>query len=201
MRAFRKDGGAYVARVDSTERAVLIELVDDVVALLSAHAGAPEPLAHAEDPLQALRMAVEDKPTPQDPALRRLLPDASVDPDVNAEFRRLTEDDLRASKTDSLLRLRAVLQGAQPDVVVLPSEAGRVAAALTDVRLVTSERLGVRNDSDADRLYRLVGSDPLGDHHPEEMRRRFLATVYLVLGMLQESLVDLMLTDLGTPAS
>ncbi|MBO1751694.1 DUF2017 family protein [Actinotalea sp. BY-33] len=201
MQGFRREGDAYVARLDAAERAVLLDVVDDVVSLLAE--GGPSSVARgraaASHPLDALRMEAEDVQTPTDPALRRLLPDASVDPEVTAEFRRLTEADLRTAKTDHLLRLRAALMAASLDVVVVPSEAPRIAAALTDVRLVVSERLEVRTDADADALYHLIGSDPEPSDVADpraQVARRFLATVYVVLSLLQESLVELMLEAL-----
>jgi hypothetical protein len=114
--------------------------------------------------------------------------------------------DLRRSKSDQLLRLRACIDAAGPELVVVPSEAPRVAAALTDVRLVTSERLGLRSDEEADALYRLVlgeeDDEPADGVHGEgldderEQAHRLLATVYVMLSMLQESLVGLMLAGL-----
>ncbi len=81
-------------------------------------------------------------------------------------------------------------------MVVAAPDARAVAAALTDVRLVLGERLGLRDDSDAERLYALAvagGSDVADD---EEATARFLAAVYVVLSELQESLVERLLEDL-----
>src|SRR5690606_21563571 len=104
-------------RLDLTERQVLADAVSDVIDLLGGadddgddHDGraADAPGAH---PLDRLRLGGEPLDAPQDPALLRLLPDAYRDaPDGAAEFRRLTEADLRASKTEHLRLLRAALQ-------------------------------------------------------------------------------------------
>ncbi|WP_225753988.1 DUF2017 family protein [Actinotalea sp. Marseille-Q4924] len=208
MRTFVPEGAAYVARLEAPERAVLLDVVDDVLGLVGARAAQrTRPGAGADDPLAAVQMTTAPLPPPTDPALLRLLPPASADAEVAAEFRRLTELDLRRSKSDQLLRLRACIDAAGPDLVVVPSEAPRVAAALTDVRLVTSERLGLRSDEEADALYRLVlgeqdGGDHEGSAHGEavdderEQAHRLLATVYVMLSMLQESLVGLMLGGL-----
>ena len=212
MRAFHAVGQVYVAHLEAVERSVLLDAVDEVLSLL---VGANHAEDRAEDragdgvtdassddaelePLDVLSRAAQPQPAPTDPALRRLLPDASrEDPQVAAEFRRLTDADLRGTKTDQLRRLRAVVADATPDLVVVPSEAARVAAALTDLRLVTAERLGVRTDEDAGGLYDLVlEGDPSDEESPAEAARRFLATVHVVLSMLQESLVDLMLARL-----
>lgn len=206
MRTFRREAGAYVAAVDPTERAVLLDVVDEVVALVAADETPP--------PTDPLAVVIETRPVPppQDPALRRLLPDASRDdPEVAAEYRRLTEAELRTTKSENLRRLRAALSDAEPDLVVVPSEAAGVAAALTDVRIVVSERLGIRTDEDADAVYALVTgaqADPRPADGEAAARyglgdpaRRFLATVYVVLNLLQESLVTLMLEELGDGAA
>lgn len=204
MRTFVPEGAAYVARLEAPERAVLLDVVDDVLGLVGARA-AQRTRGREEDPLGAVQMATVPLPEPTDPALLRLLPSASPDADVAAEFRRLTEVDLRRAKSDQLLRLRACVDAAGPDLVVVPSEAARIAAALTDVRLVTSERLGVRDDRDADALYRLVLEGTTDDEHPahgddvdegREQAHRLLATVYVMLSLLQDSLVGLMLAGL-----
>lgn len=195
-------GGAFVAQVDATERDVLLHVVDQVVDLLGgadAAEGAP------------FRLGAAAIAPPEDPALRRLLPDGSkADADVAAEFRRLTEVDLRATKVTNLLRLRVAFDEARPLLVLGPDAAPGVAAALTDVRLVIADRLGLRTDADAEALdamllAALAGSDDdEPDHEPDDEPDDepdrpdavFLASVYQVLGMLQESLVDLMLEAL-----
>ena len=200
MWAFERedDRPAYVARLSAAERAVLLDAVDDVVELLGgldAAAGQARATGH---PLDAVRLEIGPVTAPVDSALLRLLPDASQDPAVTAEFRRLTEGDLRATKVANLLRLRAVVDGARPEAVVLVSEGPGVAAALTDLRLVVAERLELTTDEDADAVMGLAVDDEVLDPADQDaVARRFLATVYVVLSMLQESLVELMLDGLG----
>ena len=200
-----------VAHLDAPERAVLLDVVDGVIDLLGgglraavrpgeeppgppASEPGPEP-GLADDPFARLQISTEPLTPPTDPALRRLLPDASSDPVVAAELRRLTEGDLRHTKVERLRTLRATLHQAQPDVVVVPSEAVAVAGALTDVRLVLAERLELADDADADVVYDLaVASGPVTDE--AEATRRFVAAVYTVLTELQESLLQLMVADL-----
>lgn len=185
--SFRAVDGGWVVAVDPSERAVLLDVVDQVVELLGGE-DVVEPRADAE-PLDTVRLDLDPVPVPDDPAVRRLLPDASPDPQVAAEFRRLVDQDLRATKVGHLMRLRAALADARQEVVVVPSEARMIAAALTDLRLVLAERLGLRSDEDADEVHRLAlqhGDSP----------REWLAAVYTVLTVLQESLVELMLADL-----
>lgn len=194
MRAFKERRGAFVARIGRGEREVLASLVADVAELLGdVRLDELEPAEVA-----ALVAAADGTPrlratpvvAPDDPAVRRLLPDASRDDaEISAEFRRLTEDDLRASKLGRLARLWSELTDPEADDVLrVPADrAAEVAATLTDVRLVVAERLDVRTDEDAERLYEeaaRAGADPA---------RHYLVSVYAALTWLQESLVTLML--------
>lgn len=189
-----QEGPAYVAGLDAAGRAVLLDVVDDVLQLLDgdgARAG-----QGPDHPLDRVRLSTSPVSPPVDPALRRLLPDASRDEALAAELRRLTEPDVRDAKLTNLARLRAAVQDARPNVVVLPSEAAQVAAALTDLRLVVSERLGVRTDADAEAVYRLAAEDLVDEDDAPAADRRFLAAVYAVLTLMQESLVGLLLEEL-----
>ncbi|WP_087471616.1 DUF2017 family protein [Cellulosimicrobium cellulans] len=149
------------------------------------------------------RGSVSDATPPPDPAVRRLLPDASDDVEVAAEFRRFTQDDLAARKVGRLVRLARLLVDAEPAEVapfaVARDDAEDVAGALTDVRLVLAERLGLRTDEQVEGLYDEL--DREGDDGPDDGEvggapRRFLVSVFLLTGLLQESLVDGMLADL-----
>lgn len=189
-----QEGPAYVAGLDAAGRAVLLDVVDDVLRLLGgdgARAG-----QGPDHPLDRVRLNTAPVEPPVDPALRRLLPDASPDEALAAELRRLTEPEVRDAKVSNLARLRAAVQDARPNVVVLPSEAAQVAAALTDLRLVVSERLGVRTDADAEAVYRLAAEDLVDEDDAPAADRRFLAAVYAVLTLMQESLVGLLLEEL-----
>jgi hypothetical protein len=158
---------------------------------------------------------------PADPAVRRLLPDASDDPEVAHEFRRLTDEDLRQRKVDRLLLFAELLLEASPSsdedeqlpMVVARDDGPEVAAALGDVRQVIGSRLGLRTDADTDALYRSVsatweddvpededGDDPAGPaagrgHAGEALSgpELFLGSVFLLAGYLQESLTDCLL--------
>nr|WP_205693378.1 DUF2017 family protein [Cellulomonas sp. IC4_254] len=104
-----------VAEVDPGEREVLATVVADVAELLGGgrfedrarETGSARPAADGGAPHDAASLAVrlrlDPLPAPDDPAVHRLLPDASRDDaEVAAEFRRLTEDDLRQQKIDRL---------------------------------------------------------------------------------------------------
>jgi hypothetical protein len=190
MRAFRERRGVFVARIDAAERDVLASLVADVAQLLSGvridELTDEERAALAQPAPPMLR--AEHADAPDDPAVLRLLPDASRDePAVAAEFRRLTQDDLRARKLGRLVRLWEDLTGDVDELRVPPAQADDVAGALTDVRLVIAQRLGVTTDEDADGLY-----DELGGPGTDA-GRHYLVSVYTALTWLQESLVTLML--------
>lgn len=200
----------YAARLDTDERDVIAALVADVAELLGAgrlEARDPEVVAAGDG---SPRMRIEPLPPPSDPAVRRLLPDASRDdPQVAEEFRRLTEDDLRAGKIDRLTRLWDALttptEGWRADAfVVAPADAQDVAAAITDLRLVLAERLGIRTDEQAERLYDALLDSPQAEIEEageilDPAARRYLVAVYGALSWLQESLVDLLLHDLRAP--
>lgn len=218
MRAwvFEQSSAGWVATMGTEERAALLDVVDDVVELLSggaesadaAGAGDAGPVDagadHAVDAgaLPTLRIGDGPVAAPSDPALRRLLPDGSrSEPDVAAEYRRLTEGDLRATKVGNLARLRVALAAEDEAVVVAPADGPAVAAALTDLRLVVSARLGIRTEADAEAMYRLaLEGTPLDMADDDAVARRFLAIVAALLGALLESLVELMLDGLPEDA-
>lgn len=236
MRGFRRVDGRYVAGLDGSEREVIATVVADVAELLGAgrfgvdsaddDADVAQDRAQASDaaaqsqPLLGLRMSAAALPAPIDPAVHRLLPDASdEDPELAAEFRRLTEGDLRSLKVDRLRTLWQVLVEPAPggsrtarattDLVVRPVDAAELAATITDLRLVLAERLGVETEEDSDALYDALDrrengasgrSDDSGGQTGREVLadeiREYLASVYAALSWLQESLLTVMLADL-----
>jgi hypothetical protein len=235
MRAFRRVGTSYVAGLDRTEREVFATVVADVAELLGAERFVQRMFDDLEVPGPLVRMSMEAVAAPEDPAVRRLLPDASRDDDaVSAEFRRLTDADLRATKTERLRDLWAALSGPQvpvpgagidddEDFAVPRDRAQALAACLTDVRLVLAERLGLESEEDADLLYESLEAQAAaqegtghdepwadGDAVPDDDRpareilaqevRAYLGSVYAALTWLQESLMALLLADLGRSA-
>jgi hypothetical protein len=133
--------------------------------------------------------AVPRPETPDDPALARLLPDASRDDaDAAAEFRRLTETGLRARKRAAARRSVEILRR-EGTVVLEEDEAQALLKSLTDLRLVLGERLGLRTDEDATRLgvQLMLGIEPYEGWQP-------LAATYELLQHLQESLVQALMS-------
>ena len=75
-------------------------------------------------------------------------------------------------------------------LVLDATQGSALLVALTDLRLVLAERLGLRTDDDAARLV-----DEMRDADPDDPRT-FLVAVYDFLGWFQESLVQT-LTEVG----
>lgn len=120
----------------------------------------------------------------RDPAIDRLFPPGHHgDEAAAAEFRRLTERSLRTRKAHNLTASIEALGAAHGDRVRLDHEqALAFVVALTDVRLVLGERLGLKDDADADRLEALAAT-----LDPDEPLVYALA-VYDFLTWLQETL-------------
>jgi Domain of unknown function (DUF2017) len=188
-RAFKRKGDRFVARLDEVEREVVVGLMEQTHAFL-----APVPREPTGDPFDDLvaRLGLprlddsrDDAPQlPRDPALERLLPSAHRDdPELAAEFRRLTEHGLREGKAANLATAISALQAPDGDKVRLDHEQARaMVVALTDVRLLLGERLGLRTDEDADALQdRLEAAS-------EDDSQLHLAAYYDFMTWLQESL-------------
>lgn len=196
MEAFRWDDGVIKARLGIEERIVLADVFAEVGSLL-VDSDEDEPDDQRDladiDPLDRLSRELDDAERPRDPALLRLLPDASRDDDeLAAEFRRFTQSELRARKL-SRLRMMWELVGSpgpedDPDLLVIPDAAvDDVLAAMTDTRLVLAERLDVKNQEDSNVLYDLAANPDPDDP------RTALAVVFGALGWWQETLLTAVL--------
>lgn len=144
----------------------------------------------SEDPLERLVAMDGPRDTPDDPALLRLLPDAHRDnPEAAAEFRRFTEQSLRASKVAAA---EAVLRGIGElgdlddesgdttiELELGPAEARLWMRCLTDLRLTLAARLGVESDDEEHWL-----------SLPEDDARGSLYRIYGWLGYQLESLLE-----------
>lgn len=205
-RAFQRRDGQLVAWLDVDERAVVAQLAEQVREIVApvaddqgegGHAGELDPFDAIVAGLGTLSTDV-GSPDPErstgldeerDPALDRLFPAGHRgDPLEAREFRRLTEGSLRQRKADNLATLIRVVERpsanpADPDELALDEgEAVAAVVALTDVRLVMGERLGLRTDDDAERLERVA------DELPEDDPAAFAVMLYDFLTWLQESL-------------
>lgn len=202
-RGFRRRGSGshvrYAAQLDPLERATVAGLMDQVHDLLE-----PAPVSEGGDDFSSIvaglgmgvTVAAEDQDdldasgAARDPALDRLLPTANrTDDEAAAEFRRLTETGLRQRKAASLATAAGLLRG-EDKVRLDAAEARTVLTALTDVRLVLGERMGLRTDEDVEVLEAaaqdLDPDDPLG----------YALAVYDFLTWLQETLASAMLEGL-----
>ncbi|GAB2447038.1 DUF2017 domain-containing protein [Streptomyces incanus] len=186
-------GGAAVA-LDDVEISIIRSLAVQLMELIG-----PGPAAEVSgDPLAELFAEGPSEP-PADPVLRRLFPDAYGDPEEpasvkdtgeqrahSAEFRRFTENDLRAGKRENALAVIRSLDeltaaGGRGAVLELSAEESRQwLGALNDLRLAIGSRLQIDEEDDTDLLFHLPDEDP----------RKPMVMAYLWLGGLQETLVS-----------
>lgn len=184
-RAFRRKGGRLVGSFDAEELALVanvLRLTRDFVAPERPDTGDP-----FLDLVAGLGEEV-DPEEPSDPALARLLPPASRDDDEQAaEFRRLTEHGLRQRKAATLSTAIAALEQAEPPRLELDLDQGRaLAIGLTDARLILGERLGLREDSDSERLHEELESALAGESELDPATAQQMA-YYDFLSWVQES--------------
>jgi hypothetical protein len=194
-----------VARLDAVERGLVVGLMEQVLELVEPAGGVPEEgdsgdefdqivsglggvgmgvSLSAADQVQAAAGPGPQDGDERDPALERIFPEGNrQDPDVSAEFRRLTEDGLRARKSANLATAIAALSAIDDQRISLDHEqALALVVALTDVRLVLGERLGLRHDDDFELLEEQVSG--LAPDDPAV----YALAVYDFLTWLQETL-------------
>jgi hypothetical protein len=179
MASIRRKGELITVKLAPEERMVLTGFAREVAEMLG---GVP---AADPDPLAAMvGMSDEQAPLepPEDPALLRLLPDAYDDPAGAAEFRRLTDDELRRGKAASLLHLADDVDSSNGVVQLDDTAADVWVQAVNDVRLVLGVRLEVDDDSGSWRRT-LSPDDP----------RLPLVAAYDWLAGLQELLLEAMI--------
>ena len=185
-RAFLREPEGFVALLDDGERTILSGLMqqtrvllspeieptgdtfDDLVASMGVSLDRADQEADAGGPGTADHAHAGADTADRDPALDRLLPTAHRgDDEVAAEFRRLTEEGLRQRKSSNLDIAIDRIGAADRDRVVLDAaQAPAFLIALTDVRLLLGERMGMRTEEDAEALHAAMESidddDPLG---------------------------------------
>ncbi len=178
----RRKGGVYV-QLPPYAAGLLANLTRQLIELLRDG----EPIVPTgEDPLEELLAFDGPRETPEDPALRRLLPDAHRgDDEASAEFRRFTERTLRGGKVQDasvvLASLGTIEEATVDDIEFeLDREEARAwLRCLTDLRLTLAERLGVTADD-----------EDYWDSLDEDDERRPVHEIYGWLGYLLESLLD-----------
>lgn len=172
--------------LSNDELHILINLVEQLLELLGErnfthHYASDDPFAQ----LMAASIGnIESKiEQPEDPVLRRLLPDAYVDQESAAEFRKFTEGALRLVKQTHLMYLREQLvfpvdhELIKADISV--TDPSQWLIAINDLRIALAVRLEITQDS-FDQ-YEVMKDDD---------SQKPLFAVYFWLGGIQESLIN-----------
>ena len=204
-RGFKRRDGRYVAKLDAVERGLVVGLMEQVLELIEPEqppGGVPDDANGGDEfdqivaglggigmgvSLSAADQAPEltgSVPRDRDPALERIFPTANREDDqIAAEFRRLTEEGLRTRKSANLTTAIRALSGIEDQKISLEQpQALALLIALTDVRLVLGERLGLQRDDDFDLLEEQVSGLPSDDPAV------YALAVYDFLTWLQETL-------------
>lgn len=177
--------GGVVATFEAPEANVLANLAGQVIELLRDRNG--EQVSDPDPLLGDLGMTGPSLP-PEDPVLKRLLPDAyRDDPEDAAEFRRFTESFLTSTKVGNAEAIIASLaaggfDGLSDELIEVELDPAAVQAwlrSLTDIRLSLAVRLGIETEEDAMLLEK--SSDPA---------TVAMGELYDWLGYVQESLVQ-----------
>lgn len=194
-RYFEAAEGGATATFDEFEAELLRAYAEHMIEFIDAREGTG---GTAED---LIASAFSEGPTelPGDPALARLFPDAYTDlgPDgdaatASAEFRRYTENDLRARKRDDAQAVIRSLEALAPEgeeratLHLKPEECRQWLGALNDLRLVLASRLEIVEDEDFEELLELPDDDP----------RSPLVLTYGWLTALQDTLVEALMRSL-----
>lgn len=175
---FSSGATGITAFIGADERHILQGVIASVIKIL-------EP-SESADPLAAIVGWDDDVQVPDDPALRRLLPNGvEGDEAASLELRRLTERSVRQSKIGALRAASLMLdsEGLNLDL----GQAELFARALNDVRLVFAERLGLHSAGDVDELHEVLESEDPGDGDLE------LRTLFYFVGAVQNGVVRAML--------
>jgi len=180
-----KTGDLSVA-LSNDELHILINLVEQLLELLGERNFTHH--YQSDDPFAQLMAAVVGNlestiEQPDDPVLRRLLPNAYADPESAAEFRKYSESSLRSVKQTQLMYLREQLvfpvDHELPKADIAVSDPAQWLVAINDLRLALAVRLDIKQDSH--ELYDLMKDDDL---------QKPLFAVYFWLGGIQESLIS-----------
>jgi hypothetical protein len=157
MGSVRRRGELVRVFLEPAEVALLVHLTSQTHELLSdgdVIAGTADDAALEE----LVGMSLEAVEAPEDPALRRLLPDAYRDDDEAAEeFRRLTDKDLRATKRGDLSKIvtdltdKATPHRGGVRVELVDDEVAAWLPALTSIRLALGTRIDVTEEMDDER--------------------------------------------------
>jgi hypothetical protein len=193
LTGFRSTRRGVTATFAATHAGIIRTLVSQVAELVGGELivpdGAGQQVNATASPMEgswdspeefaALLGLSDSTAAPEDPVLARLLPDAyRDDPEAAGDFRRYTEQDLRAGKVAAARTVLATLPEDGGQVRLSADEAQVWLRALNDVRLALGVRLSVTEDFEQ-RMASLDPDDP----------RSAYFWVYDWLTYLQETLV------------
>lgn len=203
----RSDEGSISITFTSQEAHVLINLTEQLIELLSEGDGQ----SHQVDPLLHLVGISNADSLPEDPVLRRLLPNAYADEKSAGEFRRYTEHGLREKKKAHALTIyEALLPQDEEWTGDTPLDKGFITVTfasqaslewlggLNDLRLALAVRLGIGAElgekkpaTDVDEESSTAASlhkkyELMVDSDP----MKAVYSVYSWIGWLQQSLLE-----------
>ena len=139
-------GGKLTLKLDAAEQGVLSQLFDQMTELLDD----PENEL-GTDPLSQLLNMAGSTQISDDPALARLFPDGySDDEHASADFRRFTEQDLRAQKQAALATVQGTLRDWNGKTSITSQQAQDWLKAINDLRLVLGTRLEITDEVETD---------------------------------------------------
>jgi len=185
----------------SQEAHVLINLTEQLLELLAEGEGQ----SHQVDPLLHLVGISNADSLPEDPVLRRLLPNAYADEKAAGEFRRYTEHGLREKKKAHALTIYEALLPQDEDwsgdtpldkgsltVSFGTADAMAWLGGLNDLRLALAVRLGIGADL-SDKTRTTESTEPI--HQKYELMvdsdpMKAVYSVYSWIGWLQQSLLE-----------
>lgn len=182
MSQFSRNEESFSLTLSIDEAHVLINLVEQLLELLGEG-----DFAHhydSNDPFAQLMAMQNEISVPDDPVLKRLLPNAYSDPEAADDFRRYTEPALRLNKQSALRSIRealTVLVDNEADGIIEELDPQLWLKSINDLRLALSIRLEIKGDS-----------FETFEDMPDEDPQKGIYAVYFWLGWLQESLLELL---------
>jgi hypothetical protein len=139
-------GATIILTLDDAEKSVLSQLFEQMAELLDDPDGQEN-----SDPLAQLLNMGGSTQISEDPALARLFPDGySDDEHASADFRRFTEQDLRARKISALATVLETLASWNGKTSITDQHAQDWLKAINDLRLVLGTRLEITDESETD---------------------------------------------------
>lgn len=183
MRAFRRVGTSLEAEIEEVEVVLLASLAEQLQELLGGAEGVRD--LQGMDAFQRLAAGESGQVELDhaDPLIDRLFPEAYGVAELDAEFRRFTEDDARLARVRDasvvLADLANTREGTRP-LVVSPEHTTAWLKTVNALRLSLSVRLGIVDEQSVEELDRLPARDP----------RARLVDLYDWLGFVLESLLE-----------